>query len=43
MQKDWNGYKYNFFFLPRIYFSPIKVLKSKKKKLTMILLYYLEQ
>ena len=34
MQKDYDGYNYDFFYA-KIYFSPIRVLKSKKKKLAL--------
>ena len=34
MQRYYNGYNYNIF-LDKIYFSLIKVLKSKKKKLAL--------
>ena len=42
MQGDYNGYNYDTF-EAKIYFSLIIVLKSKKKKLELILFYCLRQ
>ena len=42
MQRGYSGYSYDTF-LAKIYFSLIRVLKSKKKKLALTLLYCLGQ
>ena len=42
MQIDYNGYNYDTF-LVKIYFSLIRVLKGKKKKLVLTFLYCLGQ
>ena len=42
MQKDYNGYNYDAF-LAKIYFSLIRILKRKKKKLALTFLYCLGQ
>ena len=42
MQRDYNGYKYDTF-LGKIYFSLIRILKCKKKKLALPFLYCLSQ
>ena len=42
MERDYNGYNYDTF-LAKTYFSPIRVPKSKKKKLALTSLYCLGQ
>ena len=42
MQRDYNGYNYHTF-SAKIYFSLVRVLKSKKKKLALASVYCLGQ
>ena len=42
MQRDYNGYSYHTF-SAKIYFSLVRVLKNKKKRLALTSLYSLDQ